>query len=108
MNRTEAAYAERLTSLQLSGDIAGFDFEPLTLRLAPKTSYCPDFLVQLPDGTLAFHEVKACGSAGQYLAEDASRIKIKVAAEKFGLFEFWFAGKLPKKLGGGWKFERVG
>jgi hypothetical protein len=108
MNVTEAAYAEVLKERVRTGEIVGFMFEPVRLRLSRGTHYCPDFLVQMADGTLEFHEVKACMSSGKFLTEDASWIKLKVAAEAYPMFGFFRCGRLPKKSGGGWVIEAVG
>ena len=108
MNKTEAAYAEVLSERILLGEIAGYQYEPLKLRLADNTFYTPDFMVQTSGGEIEFHEVKACMSSGKMLCEDDAKVKIKVAAEAFPMFGFVMAGKLPKKAGGGWKFIGYG
>lgn len=74
MNGTERKYADLLEQKQLAGEILRWDFEPVKLRLADLTWYCPDFRVILLDGTEEFHEVKG-------FWRDDARIKIKVAAE---------------------------
>jgi len=108
MNKTELAYSEYLDDLVERGEILGYLFEPIKLRLAPLTYLTPDFLVVSLDGTLDFHEVKACMSDGRFLCEDDAKVKIKVAAEMYPMFGFVLCGKLSKKTGGGWRFEQVG
>ena len=108
MNKTELAYSEHLDDLLAHGKIAMYLFEPCKLRLAPLTYLTPDFLVVMADGTIEFHEVKACRSNGDYLCEDDAKVKIKVAAALYPIFSFVLCGKLPKKTGGGWRFEAVG
>lgn len=76
MNSYELAYSRYLEGLKHSGSVLWFEFEPMSLKLAPSTHYRPDFLVQLSDLTLEIHEVK-----GHW--EEKARIKIKVAADKF-------------------------
>lgn len=98
MNKTEAAYASHLALRKAAGEVAWFSYEGLKLRLAPNTSYSPDFAVMLSDGTLEAHEVK-----GGFWEDDA-RVKIKVAAELFP-FRFVAARAKPKRDGGGWEFE---
>ena len=93
MNKTEAAYAARLESLKLAGEIADYRFECLKLRLADNTFYAPDFIVLRPDGAFEVHEVK-----GHW--EDDARVKIKVAAE---LYPFKFIAARKQK--GAWLFE---
>lgn len=100
MNKTEASYSAYLEGLRRSGDIVWFRFEPLKLRIAKATFYEPDFLVMRADGTLEFHEVK-----GRW--EDDARVKIKVAAEAFGIFLF-VAVTVDKSSSTGWKEERFG
>jgi hypothetical protein len=98
MNKLEAEYAEYLEARKKAGEILDYGFERITLKLAKRTSYTPDFDVLLPDGLLEFHETKG------FWEEDA-RIKIKVAAQTFP-FTFFGVQKKPKKDGGGWAFER--
>lgn len=93
MNKLEAAYAARLESLKLAGEIADYRFECLKLRLADNTFYAPDFMVLKPDGAFEIHEVK-----GHW--EDDARVKIKVAAE---LYPFKFIAARKQK--GAWLFE---
>lgn len=108
MNRTEAEYAVVLRQGIEDGIYARFDFEPETFRLAPKTTYTPDFRVITVGGEVEFHEVKACMSNGAFLCEDDAKVKIKVAAELHDCYVFRLCGLLPKKLGGGWRIEVVG
>lgn len=81
MNKTEAAYAEHLYALQLGDRVESWRFESVTLRLADATRYTPDFLVELVDGALELHEVKG-------FWRDDARVKFKVAAELFPMFQF--------------------
>jgi hypothetical protein len=76
MNKLEGRYALWLRMRRDRGEIESFEFEPLKLRLAEKTFYTPDFLVQLKNGELECHEVKG------FLRDDAA-VKIKVAAARF-------------------------
>ena len=100
MNGLEKRYAELLdlaTRMKLA-EVASFKFEPMKLRLAPKTFYSPDFMVIRPDGAVEFHEVK-----GHW--EDDARVKVKVAAEIFP--EFRFVGVTWDRRHG-WQYERFG
>jgi len=85
MNRTESAYASHLELLKKAGEIRAWAFEPMKLRLADRTWYSVDFLVQLMDDTLEGHELKGTAKtkAGNHreLWEDDARVKFKVAAE---------------------------
>jgi len=89
MNRTEQAYANELEARRLSGDVASWMYEPAGLRLAANTTYNPDFLVVLEDGTTEWHEVKG-------FWRDDARVKIKVAATRF---PFWRFIAVTKKAG---------
>lgn len=96
-NSTEAEYEQLLIARMRAGEVAWFEFEAITLVLAERTSYQPDFFVMLSSGQLEVHEVK-----GRWT--DDARVKIKVAARLFP-FRFIAVQKVPKKSGGGWKFE---
>ena len=100
MNKLEAKMADELRAKQLAGEIEWFAFEAITIKLADRTRYTPDFLVMLCDGQLECWEVK-----GHW--EDDARVKIKVAAS---LFPFVFRAFKPrtKKDGGGWSVETFG
>lgn len=73
MNGLERRYADHLNALLALGRVDRWDYEPETLRLAPKTTYTPDFRVVLPDGLVEFHETKG------FMRDDA-HVKLKVAA----------------------------
>lgn len=94
LNKTEASYAAVLEVRKRRGEIAWYSFQPMKLRLADKTTYTPDFGVMLQDGLFELHEVK-----GHW--EDDARVKIKVAAELYWMFQF----VAISKSSGGWKFE---
>jgi hypothetical protein len=99
MNKTEAAYSERLKTLMHNGEIAWFKFEGIKLRLADNTFYSPDFAVMLTDGTMEMHEVKG-------FWQDDARAKIKIAADIYP-FRFIAIKVRAKKEGGGWLIEEV-
>ncbi len=102
MNKTEAAYAERLRALQMAGEILWHRFEGVKLRLADKTFLTVDFAVMRADGQLEMHDVK--GSKAIYT--DDARVKMKVAAEMYP-FVFRVAYPNSKRQGGGWQIEEV-
>lgn len=95
MNKTEVAYERYLSILKMEGKVLWYAFEPITIRLARKTTYKIDFLVQFSDGSLEAHEVKG------FWTDDA-RVKIKIAAEKLPIFQF-VSVRLVK---GAWEYER--
>ena len=111
MNKTEAAYALVLNNKLLAGEIAGWWFELMTIKLADRCSLQPDFLVMLNDGSLEFHEVKGgkngTGNQWIYWAEEDAKVKLKVAAtiQPLPLFVVY-----PQRGGvkNGWCVERVG
>ena len=101
MNGAERRYAETvLAPRQAAGELDGWFFEAVTLKLAPNARYTPDFMVVLDSGEIEFHEVKGW-------MEEAAFVRIKVAAEKFP-FRFWLATVRTKKDGGGFEIKEVG
>jgi hypothetical protein len=100
MNGVEAEYALILETRLQRGEIVCYKYERTTLHLADQCRYTPDFMVELPDGTIEFHEVKG------WRFEDDALVKIKVAAEMFGMYVFRAFVKQSKKHGGGWKERR--
>jgi len=74
MNGIERAYAAQLEARRRPGEVLAYYFERVTLRLADRTFYRPDFLVVTPD-CIEIHEVKG-------FWEDDARVKWKVAAEQ--------------------------
>ncbi|TXH16513.1 MAG: DUF1064 domain-containing protein [Hyphomicrobiaceae bacterium] len=100
MNQTETAYSEILHARQLAGEVLLWAFESVTFKLADRCTYTPDFAVWLADGTMEFVDCKGGGPM-----DDKSRVKVKVAAEKFPQFVFVIEKRLSKKDGGGWKRE---
>ncbi len=106
MNKTESRYAEHLQIKLLAGEILEWRFEPIRLKLAPKTFYTPDFAVVMPFGRLELHDVKGRLGSGPAGWTDDARVKIKVAAAKFYWFDFVGAAWMTKRQGGpGWKRE---
>jgi predicted nuclease of restriction endonuclease-like RecB superfamily len=100
MNQTEAEFAAFLERGKQAGEILWYTFEGIRLRLADNTFYVPDFQALHKDLSLVIYEVKGFWT-------EKARVKIKVAADKFP-FIFIAAMKVPKKNGGGWKFEEFG
>ncbi len=102
MNKTEAAYS-RLLDMEIRSmsrherAVCWQAFEPVSLRLGTGASYKPDFMVQLENGEVEFHEVKG-------FWREAARVRIKIAAHQFPMFRF-IAVKRAK--GGGWDEEEI-
>lgn len=101
MNNLETKYAAHLELRKTTGEIVEWRFEPMKLRLAPRTYFDIDFLVITPDdygkhGPIELHEAK-----GHW--EDDARVKMKVAAT---MFPWWrFVGVKWDKGTKDWKFE---
>lgn len=112
MTKAEIAYIDHLDARLRDGSIIAWRYESLKLRLADKTFFTPDFLVQLPSGELELHEVKGAKRKpdGTYKpwAEEDARLKLKIAAEQWWQFRMVVAYQLPQKLGGVWQFEIMG
>jgi hypothetical protein len=81
MNKREAVYALELEARKRQGEIQGWKFEAIKLRLAARTFYTPDFMVWLCGGAVEFHEVK-----GHW--EDDARVKWKIVQEMYPMFRF--------------------
>ena len=79
MNGMEKRYAAYLETRRLVGEIIGWKFEAIKLKLARATFYNPDFLVTMLDYRLELHETKG------FMEDDAS-LKIKIAAKMFPEF----------------------
>jgi len=80
-SKWEEQYRNMLELKYRACEILAYEYESITFRLAPKTTYTPDFMVVLPDGKVQIHEVKG------FAREDAI-IKFKVAAQQNPWFEF--------------------
>ena len=97
MNRTEASYAAYLEAERLAGNIIAWSFEPFRMRLGDdwKTSYTPDFMVELNGGEMVLVEVKAAKrdkSTRRWMAywQEGSVEKFKWARQRFPWFH-WVA-----------------
>jgi hypothetical protein len=99
MNKVEASYGDLLKLRQIAGEVAWYQYEGITLKLAPDTRYTPDFVVMTSEGFLECHEVKG------FMRDDA-HVKLKCAANMFP-FKFYLIRSIPKKHGGGWDIKEV-
>lgn len=101
MNKTEERYAELLRMKVLAGEVLWWEFEGMTLRLAPKTTITIDFNVMMASGELHMIDVK--GSL--HMIEDDAHAKTKIAADKFP-FAFFYA--VPRgRTGHDWDLKAV-
>lgn len=96
MNRTEMAYANHLEHRRLAGEILWWGFHIFRVPLADRSWYTPDFVVQLPDGSLEVHEVKG------WATEQHAKLQIKWASQVWPVMPF----RCFTKDGSGWT-ERV-
>lgn len=85
-NDTEKSLARELQLEKLQGNIRGFHFEEIGLKIAPKTWYFPDFIVFMNDGSTHAVEVKG------FLRDDAAA-KFKVAVGLFPHITFHMVRK---------------
>ncbi len=98
MNKLEQSYATHLACRLFAGEIAGWGFEEIKLKIGAKICWLVvDFHVVGLDGKISFHETK-----GPYARED-SMIKLKAAALKYPHFRF----VLVKANGSGWTTEAI-
>jgi hypothetical protein len=92
MNKTETEFSFFLEARRRKGEIDGWRYEPVRLRLADGAWYKPDFMSwthdieELPSvAVVVFYEVK-----GAHIRE-AAMVRFKVAREQFpwASFEMW-------------------
>jgi len=76
MNGMEKRYAAYLETRRLVGEIIGWKFEAIKLKLARATFLNPDFEVVKPDGRIELHDTKG------HMEDDAA-VKLKIAAQMF-------------------------
>lgn len=90
-NKTEAAYEAHLDLLFKAGEIDGYAFEGIKLKLADNTWYTPDFVVFNKEGYVEVHDTKGTSSkkrangdkeAVPWIEEDA-KLKMKVVAQQW-------------------------
>ncbi len=92
LNKSEAAYLGYLRAQRF----VWIGVQNLTLKLADRCRYTPDFIVLCANGQLQAHEVKG------YFRDDA-KVKLKVAARTFRFIEFI----LVRKTKTGWEHTPV-
>jgi len=92
-SKGEEEYAQHLSILGAAGEIQGWRYEAIKLRLADGAWYTPDFIV-LRENCIEIHEFKG-------FWREAARVRIKVAAETYPEFQFIAI----QRQGNGWKYE---
>lgn len=84
MNKTEARYSIHLEALKQKGEVAWYAFEAWKLRLTDTSSWTPDFVVMLADGSIELHDCKAYWKKkGKPGIEPDALEKMKQAAETY-------------------------
>lgn len=108
-SKTEASFAQWLDIQKMAGQIGGWQYEEVRLRLAAGKTYVPDFLVLCVGfvGNFShFAEVKGRKGAGFY-SRDLGKLKIAMAARLFPWWDFrvywpgdrgeWECWEVPKR-----------
>lgn len=80
-SKWEEQYSVVLEARKRAGMIRDYRLKPFRLRLADGSFYTPDFMVVTNDDMIELHEVKG-------FWREAAKVRIKVAAELFGIFRF--------------------
>ena len=91
MNRTEVKYSEFLWGEKVAGRVLWYAFEGITLKLAEKLRFTPDFAVLRSDGLIELVDCKGRTNVTRTNGDrvekafsmDDAKQKAKVAAEKF-------------------------
>lgn len=78
----EREYAAYLDRQKHQGQIQRWQYEAVSLNLAPKTKYTPDFCVVNRQGIIEFHEVKG-------LFREAAKVRFRLAVHLFPQFRFF-------------------
>jgi hypothetical protein len=94
MNQTEREHANTLEVQKNIGIIKSYLFEKVTFKLGYRTTYTPDFFVEMSNGSFEVHETK-----GGFIRDDAIA-KFKIAASMFP-FRFF----LYQKIKGDWSVK---
>ena len=83
MNANEIAFAKVLDEWKVNGQVLWYAFEAVTFKLAPKTTYTPDFMVVHADLSLVAYEVKSGQRTGKPFTQGDAVVKMKLCAELF-------------------------
>ena len=95
-SQLEARYAQQLDWRQAAGEMTQWWYEGITLRLAARCRYTPDFLILFPDMHLEVHETKG-------FMREAARVRLHVAATRFPMFRF----RLVTYTHGQWHWHEI-
>ena len=110
MSKAELAYLAHLEAQLAAGEILGFRYEAVKLRLADNTWFTPDFFVMTLDRGMELHEVKAGTKRGgkvvPYMKEDAW-MKLKIASELWHEYTFRLCFQHPQNMGGQWEIREL-
>ena len=100
MNKLERQYAEHLEGEKRAGRILEYYYEPLGIKLAPKTFWHPDFLVLTAAHFIELHECKG-------FMEDHANVKIKTVAAMFWWLIVYVVKRKKARDGGGWDIREI-
>lgn len=98
MNKLELRRWTELETMKRAGLIRDCKYNAVTLLLADRCRYTPDFLIEHLDGRLELEETKG-------FWRDDARVKIKVAARLYPMFTFTALRLRKQRDGGGWMKE---
>jgi hypothetical protein len=99
MNKTERRFeSEILEPLVRSGELIGYEFEMIRLRLADRVHYTPDFFLRWGARPWEFVEVK-----GAHIREDAM-LKYRMAADKIT----WASWRMMQWRDSAWRIVHAG
>lgn len=101
MNKLEQAYARHLEGEKQAGRVLEFYYEPMGLKIAPKTFWHPDFLVLTAGHFIELHECKG-------FMEDHANVKIKAVAAMFWWLTVKLVRRKPAREGSGFDVREVG
>ncbi len=110
MNKSERAYSQDLDIRKTVGEIVGWWFHAISLKMANGARYTTDFLVQNIDGTVDLVDVKPGKrhkDTGEWTfwSEEAAKVRLKVTARLYP-FRVLVAYRCGAK--GPWKHEEIG
>jgi hypothetical protein len=93
MNNLEKDFhVSYLSGLEQTGEIGLIRYEGITLPIAHRCTYTPDYIAETPEGQTLLWEVKA-----PHRFKNAGILKLKFAAAQYPEYQFYLAEKKNKK-----------
>lgn len=101
MNKLENAYSLLLEARKRAGEIEGYEYEGVTLQLAPGARYTPDFVVweHVPGTLVRLVELHECKG----FMREAALVRLRVAVKTYPCFRF----KLCRLKRNHWTIEDI-